>query len=187
MVYSSNTNINSNKFSKDDAHNYLGIVRCFEFLSELRRMSVIVKPNGDELYWAFTKGAPEVIAQICSKTTLPSNFDEVLHHYTHSGHRIIACAGKILSKHTWLYSQKVTGEEVENNMEFLGFIIFENRLKAATAPTLRVLQEASIKTMMCTGDNVLTAISSVGRESGLITSKNVYVPYLNDPNDEFLV
>ena len=186
VVYPSNTNINSNKFSKDDAHNYLGIVRCFEFLSELRRMSVIVKPNGDELYWAFTKGAPEVIAQICSKTTLPSNFDEVLHHYTHSGHRIIACAGKILPKHTWLYSQKVTREEVENNMEFLGFIIFENRLKAATAPTLKVLHDASIKTVMCTGDNVLTAIS-VGRESGLITSKNVYVPYLNDPNDEFLV
>ena len=117
---------------------------------------------------------------------MPSNFDEVLHHYTHSGHRIIACAGKILPKHTWLYSQKVTREEVENNMEFLGFIIFENRLKAATTPTLKVLQDASIKTVMCTGDNVLTAIS-VGRESGLITSNNVYVPYLNDPNDEFLV
>lgn len=186
VVYPSETNIKSSKFSRANAHNYLGIVRNFEFVSELRRMSVIVKPNGDELYWAFTKGAPEFIAQICNKTTLPSNFDEVLHHYTHSGHRIIACAGKILPKHTWLYSQKVTREEVENNMEFLGFIIFENRLKAATTPTLKVLQDASIKTVMCTGDNVLTAIS-VGRESGLITSNNVYVPYLNDPNDEFLV
>ncbi|CAL9737371.1 vacuolar cation-transporting ATPase Ypk9p [Monosporozyma servazzii] len=174
------------KFAENDSRNYLGIVRSFEFLSELRRMSVIVKPNGDELYWAFTKGAPEVIADICNKTTLPSNYEEILHYYTHSGHRIIACAGKILPKHTWLYSQKVARDEVENNMEFLGFIIFENKLKAPTAPTLKVLQEANIRTVMCTGDNVLTAIS-VGRESGLITSNNVYVPYLNDPNDDFLV
>lgn len=185
VVHPSDKN-KASKFVENDTHNYLGIVRSFEFLSELRRMSVIVKPNSDEMYWAFTKGAPEVIADICNKTTLPSNYEEILHHYTHSGHRIIACGGKILPKHTWLYSQKVGREDVENNMEFLGFIIFENKLKAPTAPTLKVLQDANIRTVMCTGDNVLTAIS-VGRQSGLVTASNVYVPYLNDPNDDFLV
>ncbi|CCK71358.1 putative acid anhydride hydrolase KNAG_0G03010 [Huiozyma naganishii CBS 8797] len=175
-----------NKFIDNDPHNFLGIIRSFDFLSELRRMSVIVKLSSDDIYWAFTKGAPEVISEICNKNTLPSDYNEILDHYTHSGNRVIACAGKILPKHTWLYSQKVSREEVECNMEFLGFIIFENKLKEATTPTLKVLQDASIRTIMCTGDNVLTAIS-VGRECGLVKEPKVYVPYLNNPDGEFLV
>lgn len=175
-----------NKYIDNDPHNFLGIIRSFEFLSELRRMSVIVKPNSEDRYWAFTKGAPEVISEICNKTTLPSNYDEILHQYTHNGYRVIACAGKILPKHTWLYSQKVSREEVEMNMEFMGFIIFENKLKKATEPTLKVLHNANIRVVMCTGDNILTAIS-VGRSSGLIRERRVFVPYLNDEQTNHLV
>lgn len=168
-----------NTFIDNDPHNFLGIIRSFEFLSELRRMSVIVKPSNEDVYWAFTKGAPEVITQICNKATLPANFEEMLNYYTHKGYRVIACAGRVLPRNTWLYSQKVSREEVESNMEFLGFIIFENKLKKETAKTLQTLQEASIRTVMCTGDNVLTAIS-VGRQCNLIKSKKVYVPSLEE-------
>lgn len=174
-----NGNDPNNRFTDNDPHNFLGIVRSFEFLSELRRMSVIVKPNSDDVYWAFSKGAPETIAGICNKATIPQDYEEVLHHYTHTGYRVIACAGKTLPKRTWLYSQKVSREEVESNLEFLGFIIFENKLKATTKDTLRTLGEANIRTIMCTGDNVLTAIS-VGRESGLISTGNVFVPYIDE-------
>lgn len=74
-------------------------------------MSVIVKTNNDDVYWSFTKGAPEVISEICNKSTLPADFEEVLRCYTHNGYRVIACAGKTLPKRTWLYSQKVSREE----------------------------------------------------------------------------
>lgn len=174
-----NSNSPDNRFTDNDPHNFLGIVRSFEFLSKLRRMSVVVKPSSDSVFWAFTKGAPEVISEICNKSTLPQNYDELLHQYTHTGYRVIACAGKTLPKRTWLYSQKVAREEVENNLEFLGFIIFENKLKDATAGTLETLREAAIRTIMCTGDNVLTAIS-VGRESRLIEFPRVYISCINE-------
>lgn len=168
-----------NTFTDNDPHNFLGVVRSFEFLSELRRMSVIVKPNNEDIYWSFTKGAPEVISEICNKSTLPADFEEVLRSYTHNGYRVIACAGKTLSKRTWLYSQKVSREEVESNLEFLGFIIFQNKLKKESPETLKSLRDADIRTIMCTGDNILTAIS-VGREAGLIQCPHVYVPSIND-------
>ncbi|CAI4036576.1 hypothetical protein SMKI_15G4240 [Saccharomyces mikatae IFO 1815] len=168
-----------NTFTDNDPHNFLGVVRSFEFLSELRRMSVIVKTNNEDLYWSFTKGAPEVVSEICNKSTLPADFEEVLRHYTHNGYRVIACAGKILPKRTWLYSQKVSREQVESNLEFLGFIIFQNKLKKETSKTLESLQDANIRTIMCTGDNILTAIS-VGREAGLIQCSRVYIPSIND-------
>lgn len=44
-------------------------------------------------------------------------------------------------------------------MNFLGFIIMENKLKDATKDIIDVLHGAKIKNVMVTGDNVLTAIS----------------------------
>ena len=42
-------------------------------------------------------------------------------------------------------------EEVERDFEFLGFMIFENRLKPATTGIIEKLNDANIKTVMLTG------------------------------------
>ncbi len=57
--------------------------------------------------------------------------------------------------------------EAESDLVFVGFIIFENKLKPSTAGVLRELNDARIRNVMCTGDNILTAIS-VARECSLI-------------------
>ena len=57
--------------------------------------------------------------------------------------------------------------EVESELDFVGFIIFENKLKPSTAGVLKELTESNIGTVMVTGDNILTAIS-VARECGLV-------------------
>lgn len=178
-----NKNDPKNKFIENDPSNFWGIIKTFEFLSDLRCMSVIVKPSNDNQYWAFTKGAPEIMYDICDRSTLPPDYDQLLHHYTHCGYRVIACAGKQLQKNSWLYAQKVKRNEVESNLEFLGFIIFENKLKPATISTLESLHKANLRTIMCTGDNILTAIS-VGRESGLVRERTVYAPSLNNEMSE---
>ncbi|AMD18547.1 HBL355Cp [Eremothecium sinecaudum] len=166
-------------FAANDPNNIIGIIRSFEFLPHLRRMTVITKSSGKNVFMSFTKGAPEVIAELCNRSSLPADFDQLLQTYTHSGYRVIACAGKTLPKSSWLYSQKVSREDVESNLEFLGFIIFENKLKNSTKSTLTALHSANIRTIMCTGDNILTAIS-VGLESGLVNSARIFIPILNE-------
>ena len=52
-------------------------------------------------------------------------------------------------------------------MTFLGFLIMQNKLKPVTVSVIETLNEANIRTIMATGDNVLTAIS-VGRECNII-------------------
>lgn len=52
-------------------------------------------------------------------------------------------------------------------MTFLGFLIMQNKLKPVTIGVIDTLNRANIRTIMATGDNVLTAIS-VGRECNLI-------------------
>ena len=49
--------------------------------------------------------------------------------------------------------------EVESNLNFIGFIIMENKLKPITTKIINSLKDAHIRSIMVTGDNVLTAIS----------------------------
>ncbi|KAI9248797.1 hypothetical protein BDA99DRAFT_445940 [Phascolomyces articulosus] len=166
-----------------------GIIHSFEFVSALRRMSVIVRRLADPVMEVFVKGAPEVMVDICKPETLPVNYKEVLYWYTHRGYRVIACASRQLDGVKWHKLHKLKRNEVESNLTFLGFIIFENKLKARTASALQTLRNANIRQIMCTGDNALTAIS-VSRECKLVDeSAEIYVPRFlfgssTDPNSQ---
>lgn len=70
----------------------------------------------------------------------------------------------------------MTRSDVESDLEFAGFIIFENKLKPTTSAVIKELLDSNIGTVMVTGDNILTAIS-VARECGLIErSAHCFVP-----------
>ena len=150
--------------------------RLFQFSSEVQRMSVItrvVEEREDGFIeprtMVFCKGSPEKIQSLCLPETIPEDFDTVLENYASSGFRIIAIASKLIgfnnAKPTKL--NKMTRDQVEMDMEFLGLIIMENRLKAASVGVIKELKSASIRTIMVTGDNILTAVS-VARDCGII-------------------
>ncbi|KAK9330708.1 hypothetical protein V1520DRAFT_339783 [Lipomyces starkeyi] len=158
----------------------LGVIRCFEFVSQLRRMSVIVKRFKDPDMQVFVKGAPEIMRQICKPESFPADYDEMLHNYTHKGYRVIGVAAKRLQRLSWFKAQKLKREDVEKDLAFVGFIVFENKLKPSTTAIIHELGEAKIRTVMCTGDNVLTAIS-VGRECRLVRNDApVFIPHFEE-------
>lgn len=66
-------------------------------------------------------------------------------------------------------------EEIENDLEFLGLAILQNKLKPETIPSINKLQEANIRTVMATGDAALTGIH-VAKECGIIrANSDVYL------------
>nr|UJH94591.1 Ypk9 [Starmerella bombicola] len=142
----------------------LKVYKQFEFVSRLRRMSVIAS-NGDNSSSGtrvLAKGAPEIMREICLPETIPMNFDEVLHQYTHRGYRVIACACRDMEDIT-----DYDRNELEAGLTFAGLIIFENKLKPESRPIIETLSKAGIRTLMCTGDNLLTAVS-VARECSIL-------------------
>lgn len=165
----------------------LGILRSFEFVSQLRRASVLVRQYMDPHVSVFVKGAPESVQDICKPSSLPDDFDDLLHYYTHRGFRVIAIAAKKYPSLSWRRIQTLARQEAESNLDFVGFLIFENKLKESTTAVIDELNEASIRNVMCTGDNILTAIS-VARECDLIDkSAHCFVPHFDegdalDPN-----
>ncbi|KAJ4483302.1 hypothetical protein J3R30DRAFT_3834078 [Lentinula aciculospora] len=145
----------------------LGVIRMFEFVSSLRRMSVIVKRLKSNSMEIYVKGAPEVMLDICEKDSFPEDYDDLLSYYTKRGYRVIAMAGKSIEGLSWLKAQRMKREQAESRLRFLGLIIFENKIKPGTAPAIQALRTAHLPCRMITGDNPLTAVS-VARECGLV-------------------
>lgn len=140
-------------------------------------MSVICKNQFDNKYRVFVKGSPEKIQEHCNPATLPPNYQDILEQYTQEGFRVIALAEKPLKSMTYRKVISLTRDQAECDLNFLGLLIMENKLKPETTHVIEDLQKCNIKTVMATGDNVLTAIS-VARQCQIIS--NVKEVWLGD-------
>lgn len=95
---------------------------------------------------------------------MPSDYDNLLDEYSSKGYRVLACGFKKLGNDASTNAARVY---YETRLTFLGFIVFENKLKPATLDVLNELNAADIKVAMVTGDNLLTAVS-VGRACRIV-------------------
>jgi len=139
-------------------------------------MSVLCRNEFDNKFRAFVKGSPEMISSLCSANSIPSNFKEVLENYTKEGYRVIALAHKLMpSNFKYRQSQTVKREDIEKDLEFLGLLIMENKLKEMSQSILKTLNDCNIRTVMATGDNVLTAISVARQCKMLDPTKEVFL------------
>lgn len=120
--------------------------------------------------------------------TIPNDFHTKLDVYAQQGYRIIAMAYKILPKKvTYAKVQRLSREQIECDLTFLGFVILENRLKPDTIDIITNLMTANIRTIMVTGDNILTALSvahdcdmiPTGQSVIIVTAKQKQ-PHSND-------
>lgn len=146
---------------------FYGIVKQFPFESVLQRILVVVCRAFDNKYLVVAKGAPEVIVGLCDPSSVPQDFCHVLESYTRDGLRVLASASKELTADAQTIFE-MSREELESHMTFDGLVVFQNKLKKQTIPVVKTLNKASIRSIMLTGDNLLTSIS-VARESGLIS------------------
>lgn len=61
----------------------MGVIRTFEFVSSLRRMSVVVKRLKSTSMEIYVKGAPEVMSDICDPDScMFNNFSCLFHDLT---------------------------------------------------------------------------------------------------------
>lgn len=169
--------IGENDESSANTATELGILKQYEFVPQLRRASVIVRQYGAAGGEVYLKGAPECMREVCRPDSFPIDYEDLLGYYTHRGFRVIGCATKTISKLNWLQVQRMKRQDAESKLTFLGFIVFENKLKPTTGSIITELAEAGIRRAMCTGDNILTAIS-VARECGILDStSHCFVPH----------
>lgn len=82
---------------------------------------------------------------------VPEDLTSTLQEYTEQGYRVIALGRRTLSDTSYTKIQRMRREDVEHDLEFLGMIVLENRLKPETEPVIGVLKGACVKMVMITG------------------------------------
>lgn len=145
----------------------VAIVQRFPFSSALQRMSTVTVAPGGRCPLAFVKGSPEMVASLCKPETVPAKFSSKLHNFSSEGLRVLALAYKPLDTRTDL--KTIEREEVEKDLHFLGFLIMKNQLKPESPRVINILRLANIRSIMVTGDNILTAVN-VAKCCGMVGS-----------------
>uniref|UniRef100_A0A8C9WYA2 ATPase cation transporting 13A2 n=1 Tax=Sander lucioperca TaxID=283035 RepID=A0A8C9WYA2_SANLU len=143
----------------------VAIVQRFPFSSALQRMSVVTVARGGCSALAFMKGSPEMVASLCRAETVPGQFSSKLHSFSSEGLRVLALAYKPVDGNADL--RTIERGEVEKDMQFLGLMIMKNLVKPESAQVINMLRLAHLRTVMVTGDNILTAVN-VAKSCGMV-------------------
>ncbi|CUS21409.1 LAQU0S03e01948g1_1 [Lachancea quebecensis] len=158
------------------------ILRRFQFSSALKRSSSVAKHN-NKMFVA-VKGAPETIRE--RLTTIPSNYDNIYKHFTRAGSRVLALASKDLSNLSNKQVENLDRKEMEVDLEFNGFLVFQCPLKEDATETIKMLNESSHRCIMITGDNPLTAVH-VAKEVGIAERECLIIDEPVDGSNHSLV
>lgn len=102
----------------------------------------------------------------------------MLKEYTHKGYRVIACAYKEVPQDAHIESTALKREQVESQLQFIGFVVLLNKLKPQTKPVIEELNATNIRSIMVTGDNALTAVTVAKSCSIIPSEKKVYLSIL---------
>lgn len=135
------------------------IVREIPFDSKRKMMSVLVEKDGKTELLA--KGAPEIILELCDlsdkeKQELTGDYEDM----AKQGLRILALACRD-------FSGKKLPDELEQDLEFLGFVGIADEPREEAKASIEKARRAGIEIVMITGDNELTA-KVIGEEVGLM-------------------
>ncbi|KAF6831981.1 potassium/sodium efflux P-type ATPase [Colletotrichum musicola] len=152
------------------------------FDSDVKRMSVIMKHNTTNEYFAYTKGAVERVIQICTKYTpqdsgelvdmTPEFREEILRNMealAGLGLRVLALASKPYAGSP-SKGDEVERASVECDLVFRGLIGLYDPPRPESAPAVRQCHEAGISVHMLTGDHPETA-KAIAIEVGILPTR----------------
>jgi len=146
-----------------------------EFDFERKRMSVLVSEKSrPKNCWLVVKGAPESVLKaavevlvkgksVLIKGQQRKKIAEQLNSYEDSGYRVIALARKKMEA-----PDSVIEDEV--GLTLLGFLLFNDPVKASAIKSLNLFQKLGVKIKIISGDSVGTT-KSVAVKVGLIGQK----------------
>lgn len=138
------------------------IRRQLEF-DHFRMTSGVVVETEGELY-VFVKGSYEKISDKC--VGLPGDYVSVTEAFAKQQYYVLSAGVKRLPIDTDV--DAMSRDELEADVNLMALLLFRNEIKPDSALAIDKLKEGSIRCVICTGDNALTAVS-VGREVGILS------------------
>lgn len=147
------------------------VIRRFDFDHNRMMQSVVVKLEDGSIL-AFVKGSGESIRKVCRPSSLPRDFDASLRKSALSGIYQLSVAVKPIRTSE---VGRLTQQDVESDLEYLGVLNFKNVLRDDTRDVVQELTKADVKSIMVTGDSVLSGLRAAGECGMLSVDKKVIV------------
>ncbi len=129
------------------------------FDSDRKLMTVVIK-DGNK-YVSITKGAPDVLLKRLSKSSNTNGVTEAIENMSKRALRVLALGIKVFDK-----MPEVTSE-LENDVEFVGLAGMIDPPRPEVLEAIKVAQRAGVRTIMITGDNIITA-TAIANELGIM-------------------
>ena len=152
-----------NKVTKET----VAIIKQFDFDNKRKTQSVIIRDENTKKMFIYTKGTGEALKAICQPASIPAMFDEAVAQSAKTGIYQLSIGFREVSSSEEEGLMTRSRDEIESRLNFLGFINFTNSMKKDTPEVIRQLKEGAIRTVMISGDHILTAIY-MSRLSGMI-------------------
>lgn len=123
-------------------------------------MSAIIEGKANKKgindFYVVCKGAPEVVEKLLHR--IPPQYEPFYKKYVKGGYRVLSLAYKLIKdKPGENVMKQMKREEVEKDLEFAGFLIFECPIKKSSKKVIGELKNSGHMIKMITGDNILTA------------------------------
>ena len=159
--------------TKERIENEFIVEQEFPFDSERKMMTVIVKDKAGRRF-IVTKGAPDVLLQVSKQiwwngreqtmtVAWRKTIQDVIQQMASQALRTIALAYRPLQAHERITSEK----EAEKNLVFIGIQGMIDPPRPEVKKAVQQCREAGIKTVMITGDHVLTA-KAIAKQLGVL-------------------
>lgn len=160
-------------YTKEGLLNEFAIVKEYPFDSERKMMSMVVEDKQGKLF-LITKGAPDVISGVSEfilwegkkqlfTTKYESIVKDTVHVLASQALRNIAVAFKPLTH----YHHSMTEKEVEKELILIGIQGMIDPPRPEVKQAVKECKEAGIKTVMITGDHIVTA-KAIAADIGIL-------------------
>lgn len=157
------------------------------FSSERKRMTTVNKLEGKLI--AFSKGAPEIILEHCSKIQIGDaqleRTDELTKKILEAYQSMAENALRVLGvAYNDVPSENIDEESVETNLTFLGLVGMIDPPRLEVKDSIKTCERAGIKPIMITGDHKVTAVA-IAKELGILKEGKALSGYeIEDLSDE---
>ncbi len=162
----------------EDIHKFNRVLDL-PFDSDRKLMTTVIKV--DEKYIAITKGAPDKVIN------LTTNNEAEKENALNANTEMANDALRVLALGIQVFDRMPVASELEKELTLVGLVGMIDPARAEVKDSIRIATRAGIKTVMITGDHIVTA-SAIAKELGILKEgdRAITSQQLDELTDEYL-
>ncbi|EER19046.1 conserved hypothetical protein, partial [Perkinsus marinus ATCC 50983] len=170
-----------------DGSSVLEVLRLLPFDHVRMTSGCVVRERDTGRVQVLVKGSYERMGELCH--VVPADYSELTDTFAASNMYVLALGVREIGADMVEEVLTMSRTEIENSLTLLALLLFKNEVKPDSALAISMLREGDIRSVVCTGDNPLTAIG-ISKEVGIIDdTKPVLLAHIvtNDKGGSSLV